>query len=149
MSEPKTRLVDFPPCPFEDFLTHMNRSDSPEWTWTFIEMCARFGVFHSSPANTILARPVNSSIGEDDLLAFNDLDPDHPLAFTGLTNAHNTWHILYASGDPSFFFSLCPYELPFVSWHRNKGNRRIKQHDFQTIKKQFHGFIKTTPNEKA
>ena len=99
-----------------------------------MEMCAQTGVFYSSPTNTLLARPVNSMIAEDDLLAFNDLDPQHTLASTGLTVQHDTWHILYASGDPSFFFSLCPYELPFVSWHRNKGRENLRIHNFQNLK---------------
>jgi hypothetical protein len=138
MSE-ETRLVEFPPCPFEDFLMHMNGSDSSQWTWSFIEMCARFGVFHSSPQGMILARPVNSEISELDLLAFNDLDPNHPLTSTGLTESPDTWHILYASGVPSFFFSLCPYELPKLSWHRRGGESKLKTYDFQSIKARFHG----------
>ena len=137
--EENTRYVVLPPCPFEDFLLHMNNSEASAWTWTFIEMCSRFGVFHSSPEGTLLARPVNSKIPESDLLAFNDIDPNHELASTGLTDKPDTWHILYASGDPSFFFSLAPYELEFVSWHRNKGNKQLKLHKFQTIKKRFHG----------
>ena len=117
----------------------MHESGASEWIWTFVEMSARFGVFHSCPRGTILARPVNSSIDKDDLLAFNDIDPEHALASTGLTDQHDTWHILYASGDPSFFFGLCPYDLEFISWHRNKGNKRLKTHDFNTIRERFHG----------
>lgn len=140
MSEekPKSRIVDFPPCTFEDFLTHMN-SDLSEWTWSFIELCARFGVFYSSPTRTILARPVNSQIPEDDLMAFNDLDPNHELASLGLTDQHDTWHILYASGELSQFFGLCPYKLKFVSWHRNKGNKRLKLYDFKKLKNRING----------
>lgn len=117
----------------------MNASGAPEWVWSFIEMCSRFGVCYSSPDNTLLARPVNSAIPEADLAAFNDLDPNHALASSGLTEDYDTWHILYASGDPSFFFELCPYELPKLSWHRNKGTDRIKTYDFQRIKARFHG----------
>ena len=137
MSE--TRIIDFPDCPFQQFLTHMNQSDSPEWTWTFIEMCARFGVFYSSPDTTLLARPIDSSIAEEDILAFNDIDPSHPLGSSGLTRTPDTWHILYASGDPSAFFDLCPYELPFISWHRNKGDKRLRTTNFQHLKQRFHG----------
>jgi len=140
MSEqPPTRVIDFPPCPFQNFLEHMSASGAPEWVWSFIEMCSRFGVCYSSPDNTLLARPVNSAIPEADLAAFNDLDPNHALASSGLTEDYDTWHILYASGDPSFFFELCPYELPKLSWHRNKGTDRIKTYDFQRIKARFHG----------
>jgi len=135
----ETRIVPLPPCNFEDFLLHMKDSGASEWTWTFVEMCARFGFFHSCPRGTILARPVNSAIDKDDLLAFNDIDPGHALASTGLTDRHDTWHVLYASGDPSFFFSLCPYDLEFISWHRNKGNKRLKTHNFNTIRERFHG----------
>lgn len=135
MSE--TRVIDFPPCPFEDFLKHMNDSDSSEWTWSFMEMCARFGVVFSSPEHTLLARPVNSALSDDDLLAFNDLDPGHPASSLGLTEKHDTWHILYASGDPRFFFSLCPYPLPYVSWHRQKGSKEIRRYDFNTIKSRY------------
>ena len=137
--EEQVRLVEFPPCPFESFLYHMRESQGDRWTWAFIEMCSRFGVFHSSPENCILARPVNSKLDEDDLLAFNDLDPNHELASSGLTSQHDTWHILYASGDPSFFFDLCPYELGYVSWHRNKGDERLKLYDFQTVKRRIYG----------
>lgn len=136
---PEPRVIDFPPCPFEDFLLHMGTIGATEWTWTFIEMASRFGVFYSSPENCLIARPVNSKILADDLRAFNDLDPNHELASSGLTQDHDTWHILYASGDPAFFFDQAPYELPFVSWHRNKGNKRLKVHSFQKIKLQFHG----------
>ena len=139
MSGTSTRVVDFPPCPFQSFLEHMSGSDCTKWTWSFIEMCARFGVFYSSPEDTILARPVNSAIPEADLLAFNDLDPNHELASSGLTDQHDTWHILYASGDPWFFFELCPYELPKLSWHRNKGSEKLKTYDFDRIKSRFHG----------
>jgi hypothetical protein len=117
----------------------MNESGCPEWVWSFIEMCSRFGVFYSSPENTILARPVNSAISEADLAAFNDLDPNHALASSGLTEDYDTWHILFANGQPSFFFELCPYELPKLSWHRNKGSDRLKTYDFQRIKARFHG----------
>lgn len=141
--ESETRIVEFPPCPFEDFLTHMERSDSSKWTWTYIEMCSRFGFFHSSPSGTILARPVNSSISEDDLSAFNDLDPNHELASTGLTDQHDTWHILYASGDPTDFFDLCPYDLPKISLHRNKGSDKLRVHNFQHLKNKLHGRTKT------
>ena len=128
-----------PPCPFGDFLSHMADSGASNWTWSFIEMCAIHGFIHSCPRGTILARPVNSEIDSEDLMAFNDLDPEHPLASTLLTDQYDTWHVLYASGDPTFFFSLCPYDLEFISWHRNKGNKRLKTHDFQTIRKRFHG----------
>tara|TARA_R110000796_G_scaffold251769_1_gene383939 strand:- start:6085 stop:6465 length:381 start_codon:yes stop_codon:yes gene_type:complete len=113
-------------------------STSSAWTWSYIEMCARFGLFYSTPENTLLARPVNSAIPEEDLRAFNDLDPGHKLASTGLTGRHDTWHIIYASGDPSFFFDLCPYPLERVSWHRAKGNERLRTHSFQQLKKRFH-----------
>lgn len=136
---PETRVVDLPPCAFEDFLLHMNTAEIPEWTWTFIEMAARFGVCYSSPENTIIARPVNSTIGVGDLMAFNDIDPDHPLSLSGLTKQHDTWHILYASGSPSFFFSLCPYELEFLSWHRNKGDDNLRTYKFQKMKDHFYG----------
>lgn len=139
----EVRYVELPPCPFEDFLKHMNNSKSQKWTWTFIEMCARFGIFHSSPEMVILARPVNSKISEEDMVAFNDLDPNHELASTGLTDKHDTWHILYASGDPSSFFDLCPYELEFVSWHRNKGDESLKRVNFQRFKQRFHGKQRT------
>ena len=142
MSE-EARYAEFPPCPFEDFLNHMNNSESEKWTWAFIEMCSRFGVFHSSPEGVVLARPVNSEIPEEDLMAFNDLDPDHELASTGLTGKHDTWHVLYASGDPSSFFDLCPYELKFISWHRNKGTKNLKRTNFKRLKQRFHGKHRT------
>ena len=133
------RVIDFPPGGFDDFLRHMAAdSTSAAWTWSYIEICARVGVFYSSPENTLLARPVNSAIPEEDLRAFNDLDPTHALASTGLTDRHDTWHILYASGDPSFFFDLCPYPLEKVSWHRAKGNDKLRTHSFQQLKKRFH-----------
>lgn len=132
----ETRLVELPPCPFEDFLLHMNQSDSSEWTWTFIEMCSRFGVFHSTPGSILLARPVNSELPEKDLLAFNDLDPNHES--TALTFPPDTWHILYASGSPSEFFDLCPYPLEFVSWYRHGGEGKLKTHSFNRLKKHFH-----------
>lgn len=134
-----TRIIPQPPCPFGDFLTHMGESGGAKWTWSFVEMCSLFGIFHSCPRGTVLARPVNGAIASEDLLAFNDLDPEHPASSTGLTGPHDTWHVLYASGDPQFFFSLCPYDLKFISWHRNKGDKRLKTHDFQTIRKRFHG----------
>ena len=137
MSE--TRIVPLPPCSFEDFLNHMSEADAAEWTWSFIEMCSRFGIFHSCPRGTILARPVNGAIPQADLLEFNDIDPEHALASSGLTDQHDTWHVLYASGDPSFFFNLCPYDLEFISWHRNKGNKRLKTHKFKKIREKFHG----------
>ena len=140
MSKPnQPRLVEFPPSPFGGYLEHMNNSGCPEWVWSFIEMCGTFGVLHSTPTDILLARPVSSAIPEDDLLAFNDLDPNHPLASSFLTKPHDTWHILYASGDTSLFFDLCPYELPFVSWHRNKGDGSLRVRDFQRLKKRFHG----------
>ena len=138
------RIIDFPDCPFQDFLRHMERTDSTEWTWSFIEMCSRFGVFYSSPEDCLLARPVNSALSSDDLLAFNDLDPDHELASSGLTDQHDTWHILYASGDPHVFFSLCPYPLPYVSWHRQKGNKKLRRYDFNSIKSRY-GIRTETP----
>lgn len=139
---PEVRIVELPPCPFEDFLLHMNENHEGKWTWAFVEMCARFGVFHSTPETTLLARPVSSRLSVDDLTAFNDLDPGHELA-SDLTLEHDTWHVLYASGDLSAFFDFCPYELPFVSWHRNKGVDVLRRYDFQTIKRRTHGTAKT------
>lgn len=141
MSEerPETRIVDFPPCDFQNFLQHMADCDGMEWTWSYIEMCSRFGLFHSSDSGVILARPINSKIPESDIAAFNDLDPNHELASLSLTKESDTWHILYASGDPLYFFDLCPYELEFISWHRNKGNNRLKRYKFNKIKDKFHG----------
>lgn len=131
------RVAEFLDCPFQQFLQHMTDTGSSEWVWSYVEMCSRFGVFHSSPTATLLARPVNSAIGEADLSQFNDLDPDHELASSGLTAAHDTWHILYGHGDPSFFFSLCPYPLESVSWHRNKGSDRLRTHNFQRLQARY------------
>ena len=139
VSKAQVRIVRFPPCPFEDFLTHMNESSSPEWVWSYMEMCARFGVLHSSQDACLLARPVNSAIPEADIQAFNDLDPNHPLASSGLTDQHDTWHILYASGNPTDFFDLCPYELPKLSWYRMGGDSELKTYDFHRIKSRYHG----------
>lgn len=135
-----TRIIDsFPPCAFGDFLQHMRDEDGTAWIWSFMEMTARFGVFYSSPENTIMARPVSSKLSEDDLMSFNDLDPNHPVSSSGLTSEPDTWHILYASGDPRFFFTLCPYPLPYLSWHRNKGGRRLRRYPFDKLKSSFHG----------
>ena len=132
------RLVELPGGPFEDFLLHMSNNGDAAWTWSYLEMCARFGILYSSPEHTLLARPVNLAIPAEDLRAFNDLDPTHALASTGLTDRHDTWHIIYACGNPSFFFDLCPYDLEHVSWHRNKGNEKLRVHNFQKVKKRFH-----------
>ena len=117
--------LEFPRTGFTRFLDSM--AEHPEATWTFIEMCAQTGVFYSTPSNTIMARPVSSSLTSEALLGFVDLT-------TPLTSPHDCWHILYASGDPRFFFDLCPYELPFVSWHRNKGRGNLRRYKFQKLR---------------
>ena len=133
------RTVNWPPCPFEGFLQHMSDCEGAEWIWTFVEVCSRFGVYHSGPNGVILARPVNSAISEEDLAAFNDLDPETEVGSSGLTNHPDTWHILYASGTPALFYSLCPYELENISWHRNKGSDKLKTYNFQNIKRRLNG----------
>ena len=124
---------------FEDFLAHMNECNAQDWTWSFIEMCARFGIVYSTPECTLLARPYNSKISEEDLMSFNDVDPNHELALSGLTDKHDTWHVLYASGEPSLVFDHCPYELPYISWHRNKGSRTLKKYKYKQLKNRLHG----------
>ncbi len=141
---PEERIIEMDAGHFQNFLLHMTDTGAANWTWTFIEMSARLGVLHSSEQGVLLARPVNSAIPEEDLLAFNDIDPEHPLSQSSLTHEHDTWHILYASGDPAHFFDLAPYELEFVSWHRNKGNARLRKHKFNTIKDKYNGLTKTT-----
>jgi hypothetical protein len=133
------RAVEWPPCPFQEFMQHMVDSDGPEWVWTFVEVCSRFGVYYSGPDGIMLARPVNSAIPQDDLNAFNDLDPGTEIGTSDLTKHPDTWHILYGSGSPALFYSLCPYELENVSFHRNKGNGKLKTYNFKNFKRRIHG----------
>lgn len=133
-----TRVIDnFPPCPFAEFLEFMQQTNSTEWVWSYIEMTSRFGVFHADKDNVILARPVDSRISTKHLCRFDDLDPNHWLNKSGLTAKHDTWHILYASGDPRYFFALCPYPLPYVAWHRRKGSGKLRRYPFGAIKSRF------------
>lgn len=135
MSE--TRIAEFPPSPFATFLEFMVREKAVDWVWSYIEMTSRFGVFHADSNNVILARPVDSRISNKHLSVFNDLDPNHWLNKSGLTYKHDTWHILYAHGDPRYFFALCPYPLPFLSWHRQRGSGKLRKYPFDTVKAKF------------
>ncbi len=142
MSE--TRIREFPASPFGDFLAYMSDVGASDWVWTYIEMCSRFGIFYSTPSEILMARPIHSSTSEEDALLFNDLDPEHHeyARCSALTHKLDSWHIIYASGSPASFFKLCPYELPFVSWHRNKGSKRLRTYSFNTLRTRFHG-VKT------
>ena len=142
MSE--TRIREFPASPFGDFLAYMSDVGASEWVWSWIEMTSRFGVCHMTATDILLARPVHSSTSEEDLLMFNDVDPEHEeyARTCALTERVDTWLILFASGSPSSFFNLCPYPLEQIAFHRNKGNRRLKLYNFNTLRKRFHG-VKT------
>ena len=133
------RSVKWPSSPFDDFMDHMSACEGADWIWSYVEVCSRFGVFYSDPGAIMLARPVNSAISEEDLRAFNDLDPESDVGSLGLTKHHDTWHILYASGTPALFYSLCPYELEKVSFHRNKGNDKLKTYNFKNFKRRIYG----------
>jgi hypothetical protein len=133
------RAVKWPSCHFSDFLQHMSDSGGPEWTWTWIETCSRFGVYYSGPEGILLARPVHSSLSEQDLMEFNDLDPESDKCTLDLTSDPDTWHILYGAGNPALFYDLCPYELEKVSFHRNKGPEKLKTYNFKQLKRRIHG----------
>jgi hypothetical protein len=129
-------ILDLPECPLADFLTFMSDIGAPEWVWSYMEMCGRFGMLHAEPSRFMLARPVNSAIPIDDLNCLADLDPAR-YPDRELTNTHDAWHILFASGGIEHFFDLAPYELPKLIWQRDgKGGARI--YDFQRIKKLIH-----------
>lgn len=136
-----TTILDMPPCPFEDFLNSMEENGAGRWVWSYMEFCARLGVLHAEPGRFILARPVNSEIPMDDLACFADIDPER-YANRELTEAHDAWHIVYASGGIEDFFSLSPYELPKLIWQRDNG--RVRIYDYQKIKSKIHGKLPKT-----
>jgi len=140
------------PVPFGDFLAFMSQQGVSEWVWPLIEACARHGVFHSDSSRCILARPVNSAIPIDTLNALGDLDPatfpDRQLA-----NRHDAWLIVFAgSADPdtlAAFFTLAPYDLPFLIWQRN-GRDPVKRYPFNQVRKRIHGREATeTPEDNG
>lgn len=135
-------IVDLPDCPFTDFLAFMAEAGSSKWVWSYVEMCGRLGMLHSEPTRFLLARPVNSAIPIDDLNCLADLDPKR-YPDRELTQAHDAWHIVYASGDIGHFFDLAPYELPKIIWQRTgSGEARIL--DYQKVKNKVHPNVQLT-----
>lgn len=141
MSE--TKIVPTPESPFADYLAFM--SDFPEWVWPQMEWCAHYGIMHADTETFLLARPVNSSLPIADLVDFADLDieryPDREL-----TNNHDAWHVVYASGGIETILGLTPYPLPKLIWHRNR-DERTRTYDFDKLTSKING--KKTKSAKS
>ena len=68
------------------------------------------GFVHSTPSYFIMASPVNKDELLEDIL---DMRKEWK------REEQNCWHIWFASGKLDAGFEVCPYQLPFVSFHRN------------------------------
>ena len=121
--------------PFGDMLNFYDSVSCGHAIWPLMEVCARRGVLFSSPEAFIMARPVNSTIPELDIINLKDLHPDYQNI--GLTDAYDAWHVIYASGDLRHFFDKATHPLPFVLWQRN-GVGKLKRYSFNKIKQKIH-----------
>lgn len=117
---------------FSNFLAHYGECEMHAMVWPHIEACARFGVLHSSPTCTILARVVDVRINIDNLNALDDL-----LEQKEIPDEHKAWFIIYASGKPHEFFKLDHEPTKWLIWQKNGGTPHIW--NYETVKKKVYG----------
>lgn len=122
--------------PFGDMLNFYASTNGGYAIWPLMEVCGRKGALFSSPDAFIMGRPVNSTLPDEDIVNLKDLHPEYE--DIGLTDAHDAWHVIYASGDLRHFFDKAPYPLPYVLWQRD-GVGKLRRYKFNTIKRKIHG----------
>lgn len=102
-------------APFVRAAEHWNTfKDADDYTFAqLVEAHSLYGYAIATPTAFALFRRVDSTWTNYDLCNPDTAGP-----------GGDCWHVYLAAGRLADILALMPYELPFVSFHRNRGERK-------------------------